>query len=266
MEVRFCPLFSGSSGNAIYVGYGDTHILVDAGLSGKKVEQALCEIGVRPDELSAILVTHEHSDHIRGIGVLSRRHNLPVYANGGTWAAMEGMLGEVSPGLRRTFESNQDFYIGKAGVEPYSIPHDAADPVGYCFYLGEKKISIATDLGHTKPEILDRIAESDILLLESNHDVDLLAKCPKYPSYLKQRIRGRKGHLSNEQCAQALMELVERGVGCVVLGHLSDQSNTPELAYGHVSAHLTACGVALGRDLTLGMAWRDHVGDMLNIR
>lgn len=266
MEARFCPLFSGSAGNAIYIGTENTHILVDAGLSGKRVEQALCQIGVRPDQLSAILVTHEHSDHIRGIGVLARRHRLPVYANEGTWAAMEGMLGEVPASQRRVFYNERDFYIGPIGVEPYCIPHDAADPVGYCFYMGEKKISIATDLGHTKPEILDRIAESDILLLEANHDVDMLERCARYPASLKRRIRGRRGHLSNEQCAQALLTLVERGVGCAVLGHLSDQSNTPELAYGSVTAYLTQNGVHPGRDIQIGMAWRDHAGDLLNIR
>lgn len=267
MTARFCPLYSGSSGNAIYVGYGDVHILVDAGLSGKRVEQALLGIGVQPKDLSAILVTHEHTDHIRGIGVLARRYQLPVYANANTWRAMEGMLGEVPMGFRREFWNDRDFYIGNIGVEPFSTPHDAADSVGFCLYMGDKKVSIATDLGHTKPEILDRIAGSDVLLLEANHDVEMLEDCPRYPASVKARIRGRKGHLSNEQCAEALLSLLEMGgVSAAVLGHLSQHTNTPELAYHFICQWLAERDARIGRDILLSMAWRDQPGDLLAIR
>ena len=266
MEARFCPLYSGSSGNAIYVGAGDTHLLVDAGLPGKSIEQALVSIGVRPQELSAIFVTHEHSDHVRGVGVLARRLGVPVYANEKTWAAMEKGLGQVPMAQRRVFLGEQDFYVGAVNVQPYAIPHDAADPVGYCFYMGDKKISVATDLGHANSRIIDRIADSDILLLESNHDVDMLTRNPSYPAALKRRIRGSKGHLSNDQCAQALLELVRRNVRVVYLAHLSDHNNTPELALDSVTAQLLENGVRVGRDINLDLAARDSIGELLAVR
>lgn len=266
MEARFCPLYSGSDGNAIYVGAQDVHILVDAGLSGRSIEQALVSIGVNPRDLSALFITHEHSDHIRGAGVLARRLGVPVYANEKTWAAMEQSLGDVPLEQRRVFFGEQDFYVGPINVQPYAIPHDAADPVGYCFYLGDKKVSIATDLGHANGRIIDRLADSDILLLESNHDVDMLAANPAYPAALKRRIRGSRGHLSNDQCAEALLRLLERNVHVAYLAHLSDHNNTPEVAMQAVTAYLRENGVHVGRDVRLDIAARDTIGELLAVR
>lgn len=266
MEARFCPLYSGSSGNAIYVGAQDTHILVDAGLPGRPIEQALASIGVNPRELAALFVTHEHGDHIHGVGVLARRLGVPIYANERTWAAMERSVGSVPAAQRRVFEGGQDLYIGPVNVQPYSIPHDAADPVGYCFCVGGKKISVATDLGHAGGRILDQLAGSDILLLEANHDVDMLMNNPAYPSSLKRRIRGGKGHLSNEQCAEALLALYETGVRVAYLAHLSDQNNTPEVALEAVSSYLRENGVRVGRDMHIDIAARDAVGELLAVR
>lgn len=266
MEARFCPLFSGSSGNAIYIGSGNTHLLVDAGLPGKAIEQALASIGVRPQELSAIFITHEHSDHIRGAGVLARRLGVPVYANEKTWAAMQKGLGQVPAAQQRVFWDEQDFYVGTVNVQPYSIPHDAADPVGYCFYMGDKKISVATDLGHANGRIIDRIADSDILLIEANHDVDMLARNPNYPAALKRRIRGSHGHLSNDQCAETLLQLLARNVRVAYLAHLSEHNNTPECAMESVTAFLRDNGVRVGADLRLSLAARDTVGELLAVR
>jgi phosphoribosyl 1,2-cyclic phosphodiesterase len=263
MEARFCPLYSGSGGNAIYIGYGDTHILVDAGLPGRTVEQALQSIGVRPGDISTVFVTHEHIDHVRGVGVLARRTGAAVYANERTWSAMERPVGALPLAQRRVFEEEQDFYVGGISVQPYAIPHDAADPVGYCFYMGDKKISIATDLGHANTRIIDRVADSDILLLEANHDVDMLERNPRYPAALKRRIRGSRGHLSNDQCADALAELVRRGVRTVYLAHLSEHNNTPQIAYDTVAQHLAEQGALVGRDVARALAARDSVGELL---
>ncbi len=266
MEARFCPLYSGSSGNAIYVGYGSTHILVDAGLPGRPIEQALLSIGVRPQDVSAVFVTHEHGDHIRGVGVLARRLGVPVYANERTWLAMESTIGSVPAAQRRVFFEEQDFYVGDVAVQPYSIPHDAADPVGYCFYMGNKKISIATDLGHASQRIIDRIADSDILLLEANHDVDMLMHNPSYPAALKRRIRGSHGHLSNDQCGEALVDLLARNVRTVYLAHLSEHNNAPDLALGAVAQILGQSGAHVGKDIGIALAARDSVGELLAVR
>jgi len=136
MQFTFCPLFSGSSGNAVYVRAGDTRLLIDAGLSGRTISEGLASIGVLPETLSGILVTHEHSDHIKGVGILSRKYHVPIYANDRTWQAMERSLGNIAPGSRRVFESGETFYIGNAGIMPYRISHDAAEPVGYRVYYG----------------------------------------------------------------------------------------------------------------------------------
>ena len=260
MSFIFCPLFSGSSGNAVYVGAGDTHLLIDAGVSAKAVMGALATLGVNPASLQGILVTHEHSDHIRGVGTLSRKLNVPVYANEGTWAAMGGKLGEVSPRNQRVFRTGEDFYIQNIDVSPFAIPHDAAAPVGFALHALGHKAAVATDLGHLQQGWMRAVAGADVLLLEANHDTMMLER-GRYPQALKARIRGRNGHLSNEDCGKALCELVASGVRTCVLGHLSDENNLPELAYQAVRDALSARGIACGEDCWLDVAWRDRVGN-----
>ena len=186
MPFCFCPLRSGSSGNALFVQAGNFRVLVDAGLSGRAVERALAEIGVTPDTLSGILVTHEHSDHIQGVGVLSRRFHLPVYATEGTWAAMESKPGidRIALANRRAFRPGQDFYVGDLAVCPFSIPHDAADPVGFSLLYGGRKLCIATDLGHVSPDWMQALSGADLVLLEANHDPDMLRATPRYSAAL----------------------------------------------------------------------------------
>lgn len=261
----FCPLYSGSSGNALFVQAGRTRVLIDAGLSGKTITQALEQIGVAPESLDAILITHEHSDHIKGAGVLSRRFHLPVYATAATWQAMETMVGTLPYQVRYEFEPDDEFYIGDLGVNPFVIPHDAAGPVGYRLYNGPVSLSTCTDLGYFASSVLDRVAGSDLVLLESNHDPDMLRANPHYPLALKQRILGRKGHLSNDSCAEALGKLVETGVRQVVLGHLSGENNLPELAYDTACQHLTSLGIIPGEDVQVDMAWRDKVGKVYTL-
>ena len=265
MRMTFCPLFSGSSGNALYIGAGDTRLLIDAGVAGRSVEEALRQIGVLPEMLTAIAVTHEHSDHVRGVGILSRKYHIPVYANEGTWNGMARAVGEIPRGCRRVFETNGDFFIGDLALLPFSIPHDAADPVGFRVFCGGCSAATATDIGHMTKDILRVLEGTDVMVLESNHDPELLRRNPHYPVRLKQRILGSRGHLSNDDSAQALLSLCESGVRQVLLGHLSGENNTPELAMDTAVHCLEQEGVRLNEDIGLGIAWRDRVSKRFEI-
>lgn len=266
MDMTFCPLYSGSSGNTLFVQYGTTRLLIDAGKPGRTIADALHLIGVEPETLDAILITHEHSDHISGAGVMCRKYHVPVYATEDTWNAMDKKVGAIPDGLRRTFDKKEDFYLGNIGVVPFGIPHDAADPVGYRLYGGSMSISTATDLGYFSKPVRDAIAGSSMVLLESNHDPDMLLANPRYSAYLKQRILGNHGHLSNQACAEALLQLVDSGVRHVILGHLSGENNSPELALTTSENAAEASGVRLGVDLSLDLAWRDQVGGVYSLK
>ncbi|MFU0799958.1 MAG: MBL fold metallo-hydrolase [Xylanivirga thermophila] len=264
MRFSICSLFSGSSGNCTYVGSEDTHILVDCGCTGKKVMQSLDQIGVDSKAIDAILITHEHTDHIQGAGVLSRKLNVPIYANEDTWNAMRDKVGKIDEKNIRIFSNDMDFYIKDINIEPYQIPHDAANPVGFCLYCGNKKISITTDLGYTNNKIINKIMDSDLVVLESNHDIDMLKAGP-YPFVLKRRILGKKGHLSNTDAGKAITELINGKVTHVLLGHLSRQNNLPELAYQTVVEILTSNGIKPGSDLVIDMTYRDQVGNFYHL-
>lgn len=259
--IKFCSLFSGSSGNALFIGTEKTKLLIDAGLSGKRILEALCSIGENPAELSAILISHEHIDHVRGAGILSRKQNVPIYANEATWCAMEKGLGPVKLENRLTFCTGEELEIGDICIKPFSIPHDAAEPVGYNFFVHGKKITTATDIGHMDDELLSHIEGNDLLLLESNHDIEMLKVGP-YPWPLKKRIMGEHGHLSNEVAAEVITYLAERGGKHFILGHLSHENNFPELAYQTTFNALNEKKIAVGCDVTLEVALRDRVGRM----
>lgn len=265
MRFTFCPLFSGSSGNAIFVGAGDTRLLIDGGMPGRSIENALKEIGILPETLTGIAVTHEHSDHVKGVGILSRKYHIPIYANERTWNAMARSVGEVAPRNRRMFDNESDFYIGDLALLPFSIPHDAADPVGYRVFYGGRSIGTATDMGYMQKKVLKILAGVDVLLLESNHDPDLVMQNPHYSLFLKQRILSNHGHLSNEASADALVKLYETGVRQVVLGHLSGENNTPELALSTATERLCREGIAVNEDIGLDLAWRDRVSKKFEI-
>ena len=261
----FCPLYSGSSGNALFAQYGATRVLIDAGKPGVCIQAALAGIGVEIGTISGVLITHEHSDHISGAGVMARKYHLPLYATAGTWRAMEDKVGRIPPELRREFSANQEFWLGGLGVSPFPIPHDAADPVAYRLWGGPASLSIATDLGFFASQVLERISGSDLVLLESNHDPDLLRANPHYSPALKSRILGNRGHLSNEACGQALVQLVARGTRTVVLGHLSGENNNPTLARRASLRALEQAGIQPG-DIRLDVASREEVGDVYWIR
>lgn len=266
MEMYFCPLFSGSAGNALFCQYGNTRILIDAGKAGKTIDEALASVGVDPATLDAVLITHEHSDHIHGVGVMARRYHLPLYATQETWRAMDGKIGKIPGDLIRTTQSGKSFWLGDIGVEPFSIPHDAADPVGYRLWGGRLSVSTATDLGEFTENVYSAVRGSTLVLLESNHDPELLRANPRYSAQLKARILGDHGHLSNESCAEALLRLISAGTGTVLLGHLSGENNTPELARRVSTEALAREGIRPGRDVQLNVALRDTVGAVYTLR
>ena len=256
--MKLCSLRSGSKGNAVLVYTDRTKILVDCGISGKALGGCLSEAGISPDELSAVVVTHEHSDHIKGVGVLMRRYGLPAYANSETWAAMVDDLGKLNDENIRIFKGTEPFEIGDIGVCPFDIPHDAAHPVGYSFQSGGEKVSVATDIGELTEGIFRAVRGSGTVLLEANHDVNML-EIGSYPWPLKRRIRGNLGHLSNDEAGKAAEWLTKLGTRQIILGHLSEENNYPGIALKTVSNALEAAGIIPGRDVMLDVATRSAV-------
>lgn len=230
--MRLCSIASGSSGNCIYVGSGQAHLLVDAGISGKRIEAGLEQMDIKASELDGILVTHEHSDHIAGLGVMARRYNVPIYATAQTIEAIQIMksVGKIDGILFQTIIPDETFFIKDIKVCPFSIYHDAVDPVAYRFDKEEKAIGIITDTGKFDDYILDKLQSLDVLLLEANHDIRML-QTGSYPYYLKKRILGEFGHLSNESSGQLLNSLLNDKLKHVILGHLSKENNYEQLAY-----------------------------------
>jgi phosphoribosyl 1,2-cyclic phosphodiesterase len=253
--MKFCSLYSGSSGNSIFISSENARILIDAGLSGKSIEKALKDIGEEPANLDGIFITHEHIDHVKGVGVLSRRYNIPVYANEATWKGMESIIGEIKTHNIK-FIDNGYINFKDMDILNYRIPHDAASPSGYAVCCGGKKVCVATDLGHFSQEVSDALMDSDVFLIESNHDVEMLKAGP-YPYPLKRRILSNIGHLSNEDCGKAILNLLDSKHKKVILGHLSKTNNYPELAYQTVYNVLAENGVIVGKDLDLTVAKRD---------
>ena len=238
----FSPLCSGSSGNTSYLDAGGVRLIVDAGVTAKRLRELMNMIDVSPEGLDAILVTHEHSDHVSGIGVLSRKYDIPVYAAAACWEHMPASIGEIAAKNIRVFEPDREFYLKQLCVLPFSTPHDAAHAVGYSFVHDGKKLSIMTDIGHVSSRMLDAVANSNLILLEANHDVDML-RAGSYPYSLKMRILSSHGHLCNEDAGLVLQKLHDRGVRNAILGHLSQDNNTPELALVTVQSLLEQAGL-----------------------
>lgn len=238
--MRMCPLASGSSGNCIYIGSSDTHLLVDIGISGKKAESALNSIGLTGRDISGILITHEHSDHIQGLGVFSRKYGIPMY---GTWATIEAIssiksLGKIDPSLFKIVRADEVFTLGDITVNPMHISHDAADPVAYRFTNGSKNMAVCTDLGCYDDYTVDCLMGMDAMLLEANHDIRMLEQGP-YPYPLKRRILGELGHLSNEASGKLLASVLNDTIRKIFLGHLSLENNYPDLAFESVRMEIT---------------------------
>ena len=250
-------------GNCLYVESENTKLLIDAGVSLKKIETGLETLNVSPSSLDGILVTHEHSDHIQSLGNLSKKFNLPVYANSETFDAMPKQTDKISAENINKFKVTEKFQIKDIEVNPFSIPHDAANPCGFSISNNSDKISIATDIGHITNDILKQLEDSKFILLESNYDTEVL-KCSKYPYLLKQRIAGPNGHLSNEVASKVINYLLQGNLKTAMLGHLSKESNFPELAYQTVVDEIIRAGTDVSK-LNLSVASRDKVGNLIHI-
>ena len=256
--LKFCSLYSGSSGNSSLVQSKDINILVYAGVSGKKIVDALASINVGIENISAILITHEHSDHTQSISTLSKKYNIPVYANKKTWEAMQDKKSKIANENICYFNNNKTFTLNDITILPFDIPHDAADPCGFTISDFESKLSIATDIGHMTTSILDNIKNSNFLLLEANYEPDVL-KCSSYPFHLKERIASPIGHLSNIEAGKTINYLSNFGVKNIMLGHLSKENNFPELAYKSVLEQIE------NKNLTLNVASRFEPSKFFNV-
>ena len=263
--MKFCSLSSGSSGNSQFIASKETRLLLDAGVTGKYIKEAMESIGEKPEDLDGILVTHEHSDHVKGVGVLMRRYDLPLYVHEDTWLEMKSQLGKINEDKLCFIDGINKFEIKDLSIIPFAIDHDAVHPLGFSFLNEGVVVSVAMDLGHMTEEIIRILENSDLLMLEANHDVEML-KIGRYPWFLKQRILGDSGHLSNDAAGKALVKMFERGApGCVLLGHLSHENNFPELAIETVRGILKENGLRDGKDLDLDMTYRNKVGRLYNI-
>ena len=256
---------SGSSGNCICVGNSSHHVLIDAGISGKKIEEGLNNYDLTSSDMDAILVTHEHIDHISGLGVMARRHGLPIYATAKTIEAIKNTssVGKIDEGLFHEISPDTDFEIGDLKINPIHISHDAADPVAYRLESYGKKAAVLTDLGYYDDYIVDNMKDLDCVLLESNHDKRMLEVGP-YPYNLKVRIMGERGHLSNDTCGQLLSEILNDKIKHIFLGHLSHENNYSELALQTVDSEITLSDNEYkAGDFPIEVATRDHVSSRI---
>ncbi len=263
--MRLASIASGSSGNCIYIASDNTHLLVDAGISNKRIETGLKELGVSADDIDGLLITHEHIDHIGGLGVLSRKHNIPIYATEGTIEEIKKVksLGEFDFELFNAINPDEVFSIGDINALPFSISHDAACPCGYRLECGSKSAAVVTDLGTYSQYTIDHLQGLDAMVLEANHDIRML-ETGSYPYYLKRRILGDRGHLSNERSGQLLCELLHDGIKGILLGHLSKENNMSELAFETVRLEISmGDNKYKGNDFNIEVAPRDVLSGVL---
>ena len=261
--LNFCSLYSGSSGNCLFIKANNTKILIDAGVSMKKIEVALKNFEVSITDIDAILITHEHIDHIQSVGNISKKYNIPIFATSKTLEASPKQNEMILDKNKKIITNNESFTIGDIKIHSFKIPHDAADPCGYSLSYKNDKISIATDIGHMTNDILKNIDGSKFILLESNYDPDVL-KYTKYPFHLKSRIAGPYGHLSNKVAGQTINYLIKSGLKKAILGHLSKESNFPELAYQTVIDELIENGTNTD-SFELSVASRNSPGKLITI-
>lgn len=256
MEV--CTLASGSSGNCLLVRGEQTNILIDAGISARRITTGLKTLGVAPEQLDAVLVTHSHTDHISGLTTLTKKLRVPVYATPETADQLYCKVPGIE-GLIRELEPGSGFELGELWCQSFATPHDARGSVGYSVTGGGCRMALATDLGHLTGQVMEGISGCDLLVAEANHDEDWVRSGP-YPYYLKQRILGDYGHLSNETGALMVQRAVEQGARTVLLAHLSSENNTPTRARNAVARHLSQVGIDPERDIDLTVAPRSELG------
>lgn len=259
---KFCSLFSSSSGNATYVSTAKSAILIDAGVSAKRLKESLTNRGIFPASISAVFVTHEHSDHIKGLRVFCSQFNIPVYATGGTLKALEedGVLSGKFP-FYQVDENGVE--IGDMLVKSFETPHDSNESAGYKIFLpDERKLAVATDMGYVTDTVKENLIGCDLVMLESNHDVGMVQN-GDYPYYLKRRILSDRGHLSNIACSLFAKELIESGTTRLFLGHLSRENNMPQLAYETTYAAIYETGAVIGKDYLLSVNSEENKEDVV---
>ncbi|MBP5197895.1 MAG: MBL fold metallo-hydrolase [Lachnospiraceae bacterium] len=265
--MRLCSIASGSSGNCIYVGSDTTHLLVDVGISGKRTEAGVNSLGLSMKDIDGIFITHEHADHISGLGVIARKYQIPIYATKGTIESIKKCttIGKIDEDLFIPVKADEKCIVKDLGVNPMRISHDAAEPVAYRFNYGKHKVAVCTDLGVYTDYTVECLQGLDAVLLEANHDVKMLQVGP-YPYYLKQRILGDRGHLSNENSGRLLSSILHDDLKAVILGHLSKENNIPELAYEAVRMEVTmGDNPYRGEDFNISVAKRSEVSPVVEI-
>lgn len=262
--MKFSNLFSSSSGNCMLVEEESTKIIIDAGCTGSAIEAELIKTGVSGKELDGILVTHEHTDHIKGVGVLSRRYNLPVFASKGTWTQMQGKIGNIAECDIRIIEEGKEFNIKDLEIHSFEIPHDAAEPVGYIIDNGKEKIASATDMGMIFEDVVEKLGECKFVFLESNHDAEMLRN-GNYPQFLKRRIFSPLGHLSNEDAGKIISKIVNMKTEKIRLGHLSKDNNLTSIALETVKNITSLENIKEGIDYELTVANREGFNGVVTI-
>ena len=264
MAFSICSIASGSNGNCYHIKTETTSLLVDAGISATRIVNGLNRCGTDPDKVNALFITHEHSDHISGLGAIANRiSNLQIFANRGTFSEIKS---QIARERREVFDTGEEMAVGDIKIQSFAVSHDTVDPVGYSFIHEGKMISIVTDTGVFTEEILSATADADILAIESNYDSKML-KNGRYPIFLKQRIMSTEGHLSNEQTGDAINEImsIEKKPRCILLAHLSEENNRPQLAEKTVTEKLMEMDRYLGRDYYLKPLLRDRMSAILEI-
>ena len=263
----FFSVASGSSGNCICLGSDQCHVMIDAGISGKRIEEGMNTYDYTTSDMDGVLITHEHSDHIQGLGVVARKYGLPIYATKGTADAIlqSSSVGKIDPSLFHVIEAGKTFFIGNLEIYPMSISHDAADPVAYLVSDGRHRVGVVTDLGYYDADIVSHMEGLDALLLEANHDIHML-QVGAYPYPLKQRILGERGHLSNETSGKLLGQILHDGMQHILLGHLSKENNYDELAYETVRLEISlGDNPYRGNDFPIEVAKRDRPSSLIQL-
>lgn len=248
--MRICNLSSGSDGNLTYIETQNAKVLLDAGLSCLEITKRLALLGVLPEQIDAILITHEHSDHIRGLDNFASKYGTSVYVHNKGYTALVHKLKKEQL-IQFVLFDDMDFCINDLKVSNFSLPHDSAYCSGYSFMENTKKVSVLTDLGYASENVISKISGSTLVYLESNHDIEMLNKNPNYPLILKQRILGKKGHLSNISAAEVIRHLAESGTKQIMLSHLSTENNTPNTAYNTICEYLKNYGIEEGKHIKI---------------
>ena len=253
--MKVCILGSGSGGNSIYIEGKETRILIDTGFYLNIIEERLSDAGISPEQLSGILITHEHRDHICGLNMFVRKWNIPIYINNMTYNIIKNWVRSINPTI---FHNGSDFSIGELEIKPFSLLHDAADNSGFVVKCDNKKVFYATDLGFVTSLVKERMKDSDLIIFESNHDYEMLIS-GSYPWYLKQRILSREGHISNEESAIALKEVINDRVKRIILAHVSRENNHPDVLLD------THQRILYGRNVPLIVAPQDRISDIFEV-